>query len=89
VNRRVASLALLSGSGTDRLLGHDIGVEHRVFDDLPEAVEWAAARTEPGGTVLLSPGFASFGMFRNEFDRGNRFRDLVKSRMERDGRHRS
>ncbi len=28
--------------------------------------------------VLLSPGCASFGMFRNEFDRGRQFVDIVK-----------
>lgn len=29
--------------------------------------------------VLLSPGCASFGMFRNEFDRGQQFIDIVQS----------
>jgi len=29
--------------------------------------------------VLLSPGCASFGLFDNEFDRGNQFREIVKS----------
>jgi len=28
--------------------------------------------------ILLSPGCASFGLFDNEFDRGNQFRDIVK-----------
>ncbi|HAF85644.1 MAG TPA: UDP-N-acetylmuramoylalanine--D-glutamate ligase, partial [Sphaerochaeta sp.] len=27
--------------------------------------------------VLLSPGCASFEMFKNEFDRGNQFKNLV------------
>ena len=29
--------------------------------------------------VLLSPGFTSFGMFLNEFDRGERFRTAVQA----------
>jgi UDP-N-acetylmuramoylalanine--D-glutamate ligase len=29
--------------------------------------------------VLLSPGFTSFGMFLNEFDRGDQFRALVRA----------
>ena len=32
--------------------------------------------------VLLSPGCASFGMFLNEFDRGDRFRALVRRWIE-------
>jgi UDP-N-acetylmuramoylalanine--D-glutamate ligase len=31
-----------------------------------------------GDTVLLSPGFASFGLFKNEYDRGDQFVKLVK-----------
>ena len=31
-----------------------------------------------GESVVFSPGATSFGMFLNEFDRGNKFMDLVK-----------
>lgn len=34
--------------------------------------------TEKGDLVLLSPGCASFGLFKNEFDRGEVFKKLVK-----------
>jgi UDP-N-acetylmuramoylalanine--D-glutamate ligase len=40
----------------------------------------AATGTAAGGEVILfSPGCASFGMFLNEFDRGRRFKALVKN----------
>ena len=29
-------------------------------------------------TIVFSPGATSFGMFANEFDRGNKFMNLVK-----------
>ena len=29
--------------------------------------------------IMLSPAFASFGMFKNEYDRGNQFIDIVNS----------
>jgi UDP-N-acetylmuramoylalanine--D-glutamate ligase len=65
------------GSAPGRTPGN-APVPFTVFGSLDEAFAHACRVTPPGGTVLLSPGFASFGMFKNEFDRGNRFKDLVK-----------
>jgi len=42
-------------------------------------VACAADRTRPGDVVLLSPGAASFELFKNEFYRGNAFKDLVRA----------
>jgi|CZKI01.1.fsa_nt_gi UDP-N-acetylmuramoylalanine--D-glutamate ligase len=53
------------------------GVSHAVCDTLDEAVRGAAAAAQPGGNVLLSPGFTSFDMFRSYEDRGNRFERAV------------
>jgi UDP-N-acetylmuramoylalanine--D-glutamate ligase len=47
------------------------------LDDLSRALTAARSAAAPGDVVLFSPGFTSFGMFLNEFDRGDRFRDLV------------
>jgi UDP-N-acetylmuramoylalanine--D-glutamate ligase len=48
------------------------------FDDFEKAIEAARALAAPGDVVLLSPGCASFGMFRNEFHRGEEFRRVVR-----------
>ncbi|MFA6131715.1 MAG: UDP-N-acetylmuramoyl-L-alanine--D-glutamate ligase [Patescibacteria group bacterium] len=42
-------------------------------DSMKAAIEAASEVAKPGDTVLLSPGTASFGMFKNEFDRGDQF----------------
>lgn len=68
---------LLAGSGTDRI--RDQLPEVEVFDNLVTAVGNARRHAQPGDAIVLSPGFASFGMFQNEFDRGDQFRALVES----------
>ncbi|MBI4143095.1 UDP-N-acetylmuramoyl-L-alanine--D-glutamate ligase [Candidatus Uhrbacteria bacterium] len=45
--------------------------------DMRDAVRAAAKLARSGDAVLLSPGAASFGMFVNEFDRGEQFRAAV------------
>ncbi|TFG84195.1 MAG: UDP-N-acetylmuramoyl-L-alanine--D-glutamate ligase [Spirochaetales bacterium] len=78
--RRATEIILLAGSGTDKLLSllDEDGIPyHGPFSDFGEAVRIAASLARPGWTVLLSPGCTSFGMFRNEFDRGRSFKAAV------------
>jgi UDP-N-acetylmuramoylalanine--D-glutamate ligase len=53
------------------------------FDDFAQAVAAAREAAAPGDVVLLSPGFTSFGMFLNEFDRGDQYCALVRDLPER------
>ena len=46
---------------------------------LSEAFRNALAAAKRGDTILLSPGCASFGLFNNEFERGEAFKQLVKN----------
>jgi len=46
---------------------------------MKSAVQLAERESDPGGIVLLSPGAASFGLFKNEFDRGAQFVKAVKA----------
>lgn len=76
-----ASVHLLAGSGTEKMIGRleEIGVTYRgPFAGLEEVVADTVAIAEPGSIVLFSPGCTSFELFLNEFDRGDRFVDLVK-----------
>lgn len=49
---------------------------------MDEAVAAADRIAEPGDTVLLAPGCASFDMFRSYAHRGDRFAEAVRRRKE-------
>ena len=55
------------------------GVALLAADDLPHAVQLAAARAQPGDAVLLSPACASFDMFTGYEHRARVFRDAVQA----------
>jgi UDP-N-acetylmuramoylalanine--D-glutamate ligase len=85
--RRCRDVVLLTGTGTDELLPalHE-EVQRQavsnpvrgVFDDFMLALDTAISFTKPGDVLLFSPGFTSFGMFLNEFDRGDQFVTYVR-----------
>lgn len=52
------------------------------FGSMQLAFAAAQASVQPGDVLALVPGTASFGMFRNEFDRGNQFRECVHQLQE-------
>lgn len=68
---------LLAGTGTDRIKNEIQNTT--IYSSVSDAVKSAQTLAEPGDTVLLSPGFASFGMFKNEYDRGDQFTAIVQS----------
>jgi UDP-N-acetylmuramoylalanine--D-glutamate ligase len=49
-----------------------------IVESMKKALEVAKAVAEKGDVILLSPGAASFGLFANEFDRGDKFVEEVK-----------
>lgn len=87
IESRVDNLVLLEGDGTRRLIGGGLKREHTVFGKLREAVYHAFSLSKPYGTVLFSPGYASFGMFRNEFHRGDEFKRVVSEILEQGAGH--
>lgn len=77
---RVKTLILLAGTGSDKLIAllNARGISYKgPFDTVDGAVAESLESAEPGDAVVLSPGCASFGMFLNEFDRGDKWKEAV------------
>lgn len=57
-----------------------VGFENIIMTDtLEEAVQTCARLAEPGDAVLLSPACASWGMFKNYEERGDKFKEFVNA----------
>jgi len=70
--------AVLIGEDAPKIAAHLEGrVPHRMTDDLETAVETAFSMAGSGEWVLLSPMCASFDMFRDFEERGERFMKVV------------
>lgn len=68
-------VVMIPGTGTDVVKDK---IENGVIvKNLEEAVTTALGSGEVGDVVLFSPAFASFGMFKNEYDRNDQFVDVV------------
>ncbi len=80
----VRQLILLQGTATDKIVQAvmSLGAKELIagtYGDLQSAVERAQEIAKQGEVVLLSPGCASFGMFSNEFERGDQFKQIVNA----------
>jgi UDP-N-acetylmuramoylalanine--D-glutamate ligase len=67
-------VVLLGGTGTDTI--KDL-IECEVVESVVDAVASSLVGAEPGDVILFSPGFASFGMFKNEYERNDEFLRVV------------
>jgi UDP-N-acetylmuramoylalanine--D-glutamate ligase len=54
-------------------------ISHRATDSMQEAVEWLYSEGSADDVLILSPGCASFGLFRDYLDRANQFRHCIKN----------
>ncbi|MFN3729497.1 MAG: UDP-N-acetylmuramoyl-L-alanine--D-glutamate ligase [Fimbriimonadaceae bacterium] len=66
-----------------RLINDQMGGAHPVFATMQEAFEAALSASRPGEFVMLAPGAASKDQFEDFRDRGNQFKTMAESWMNR------
>jgi len=72
-------ILLLPGDGTEKMkkiINRDDIIEGKSLEEL---FSIALTYAKSGDVVLLSPGATSFGLFQNEFHRGDIFNELVRN----------
>jgi UDP-N-acetylmuramoylalanine--D-glutamate ligase len=85
IMQHVKKIVFLKGSGSEKIIEEikknnpEREFNFSVCGSMEEAVNAAKKLAEEGDTVLLSPGAASFNLFLNEFDRGDKFKEAVKN----------
>jgi len=81
VKKYVKDLILFKGYASDKIISAIGKVKFlvKVFDNMKSAIKFTTANAQKGDIILLSPGAASFGVFKNEFDRGEQFNKIVKN----------
>jgi len=81
VPKYLKTMILFKGSATEKILAA-LPAKYKnqvvLVDNMKNAVKSAVGSAKRGDIILLSPGAASFGIFKNEFDRGDQFVKLVK-----------
>jgi UDP-N-acetylmuramoylalanine--D-glutamate ligase len=74
------AIILIPGTGTNKLLkNYKIKIPNEIGKDLKDVVGKAIKCAQKSDIILFSPSFASFGMFNNEYDRGDQFIKIVKN----------
>ena len=72
-------IILLPGTGTNRLSEEYTFVRTTEVTNVNSALLVAFAESEPKDVIIFSPGFASFGLFKHEYDRNDIFLKTLKA----------
>lgn len=81
VPKYLKGLVLFEGTATQKILAalsSKWQKQAMLVNNMKKALKHVVVCSGKGDIVLLSPGAASFGIFKNEFDRGDQFVRLVK-----------
>jgi UDP-N-acetylmuramoylalanine--D-glutamate ligase len=87
IAQRAKGVVFLKGAATDKIIsamkisagGETLSQNFQIVESMEKAVELAKIDAQEGDVVLLSPGATSFGTFKNEFDRGDKFKEAVNA----------
>jgi UDP-N-acetylmuramoylalanine--D-glutamate ligase len=86
IAEKVKGVVFLKGNATDKIIVELKKIfpdkkdeDFKIVESMEKALEFAKSVAETGDVILLSPGAASFGLFANEFDRGNKFKEAVNN----------
>lgn len=74
------AIVLLPGSASILIKKYISSINIYEVSDLSEAVNQALKLANTGYRIVFSPGATSFGMFLNEFDRGDKFTAIIQSK---------
>jgi UDP-N-acetylmuramoylalanine--D-glutamate ligase len=80
IKKTAKAVIFFKGTATDKILNlipKDFP-NYIVVDSMKSAVQEAQKFAKKGDIILLSPGAASFGVFKNEYDRNDQFIKYVK-----------
>lgn len=79
VNKSCKFISLIPGGGTDKFLSSQkLKVESYKGTNFRDIVITAVKKAKRGDVIILSPAFASFGMFNNEYERNDQFMRIIK-----------
>lgn len=83
LRRQKPKVVFLPGTATKKIisgLGKKLPEQTTAVDSMAQAVRQAVQLASPGEDIVLTPGAASFGLFKHEFDRGEQFIKAVMAR---------
>ena len=87
IEKYTKAIILLEGSASEKIykvLDKKKVTIFKFYKSLEKAVKKAYEVSSKGDVVVLSPAASSFNMFKNEFDRGEQFNEIVKKLYEKE-----
>ncbi len=82
IPKHCKGIVLFEGKGTERIRSqiHALdGVVVKESVDLEQTIQYALSMAQEGDVILYSPAFASFGAFKNEYDRNDQFLNIINT----------